>query len=65
MILLHLKNSGFIISVINDGILVSLNNVQVPPARIQRRNAKSSTTNKSSSTVKIPINRPVVSPRGK
>ena len=65
MLLLHLKNSGLFIPVINDGILVSLNNVQVPAARIQRRDDKSSTINKSNSTVKVPINRPVVRLKGK
>ena len=41
MLLLHLKNCGLFIPVINDGTLVNLNNIQVPAARIQRKPAQS------------------------
>ena len=41
MLLLHLKNCGLFIPVINDGTLVNLNNIQVPAAHIQRKPAQS------------------------
>ena len=62
MLLLHLKNTGLYIPIIIDGALVSLNNVQVPAARIQRRTDNTVGTTKLSGTVKAPVNKTKVRP---
>ena len=55
-LLLHMKNAGLHIPIVQDDVLIRLESVHVPPARIQRRTDKSVPKVESTKTDKLPAN---------
>ena len=51
-----MKNAGLHIPIVQDDVLIRLESVHVPPARIQRRTDKSVTKVESTKTDKLPAN---------